>query len=85
VFPWQAGVQTPDAQASSVAQSLLTEQVHSNVVWVAVHCAWGPHCALDEQLPHVPPAHTLPAGHWLFEEQPAPIPAQPVPTQGTQV
>jgi hypothetical protein len=85
VFPWQAGVQTPDAQASSLAQSLLTEQVHSNVVCVAVHCAMGPHCALDEQLPHAPPAHTLPAGHWLFDVQTPVLPVQPVPLQGTHV
>lgn len=62
-FDVQAGVQIPEAHASPEAQSLVTEQVHSNVVWVAVHTALGPHWPSDAHRPHVPPEQTWPAAH----------------------
>jgi hypothetical protein len=37
------GVQTPEEHVSPEAQSPSTEQVHSIAVWVAAHCAVGPH------------------------------------------
>ena len=43
LFDVQAGVQIPEAHASPEAQSPLTEHVHWNVEWVAVHWALGPH------------------------------------------
>jgi hypothetical protein len=96
LFELQVGVQIPEAQDSPVAQSLFTEHVHSNVVWVGVHCAFGPHWLFDVHAPQAPAAQTSLAGHWRFDEHPAhagplhatqavygwhiPNPAQKVPT-----
>jgi hypothetical protein len=82
-WPWSqstfephAGVHVPDAQASPVAQSPLEEQEQYRLECVAVHWALGPHWSFVEQLPHVPPLHTSPAGHWLFVVQAPVVPLQ---------
>jgi hypothetical protein len=62
-------VQTPEAQASPDAQSLLTEHSHCTVVWVAMHTALGPHCASVVHSAHDPFVQTWPAGHWMFDVQ----------------
>ena len=69
LFDVQAGAQSPDAQASPAAQSVLTVHVHSSVVCVAVHWALGPHCRFEVHAPQVPAVQTCPAGHWLFDWQ----------------